>query len=179
MEYSELTTRPNRFLALTGHTIEEFDALFPYFEDAHQRYLSKYLVNGKARTGPRKFTLYRNSPLPGIRERLIFILLYLKTNPIQEVHAEMFKIEQKQCNEFVHCFKKILDMALADMDVVADADLARHDDVVARRSAAGDADLCGEQVVTTDAAVVPDLHEVVDLGAVADLRRAVDAAIDR
>ncbi len=118
MEYSELTTRPNRFLALTGHTIEEFDALFPYFEDAHQRYLSKYLVNGKARTGPRKFTLYRNSPLPGIRERLIFILLYLKTNPIQEVHAEMFKIEQKQCNEFVHCFKKILDMALADMDVM-------------------------------------------------------------
>lgn len=30
----------------------------------------------------------------------------------------MFKIEQKQCNEFVHCFKKILDMALADMDVM-------------------------------------------------------------
>jgi hypothetical protein len=118
MEYTKLTTRPIRFLALTGHTIEEFDALFPYFEDAHERYLSRYHVNGKPRTGPRRFTLYSNSPLPGIRERLIFILLYLKTNPIQEVHAEMFDMEQKQCNEFIHCFKKILDMALAEMDVM-------------------------------------------------------------
>ena len=38
--------------------------------------------------GFRKFVIYRNSPLPTVEERLVFILSYLKLNPLQEQHAD-------------------------------------------------------------------------------------------
>ena len=65
------------------------------------------------------------------------------------------------------------------MQVIGDANLARHHDVFAGRAAAGDADLRADQVVAADAAVVADLHEVVDLRAAADDGGAVGAAVDR
>ena len=67
----------------------------------------------------------------------------------------------------------------ADVDMVAQAGLAAHDDVVAGRRAAGDADLGANQIVLADAAVVGDLNQVVDFGAFADRGRAVGAAVDR
>src|SRR5262249_14459724 len=57
------------------------------------------------------------------------------------------------------------DGAVADVDVVGDAHLARHHHVVAGAAAAGDADLADQQVVPADLAVVADHHQVVDLGA--------------
>jgi hypothetical protein len=55
--------------------------------------------------------MYSNTPLADIRERLAFILCYLKNNPTQEMQAELFGIEQRQCCEFVHGLRTIPDMA--------------------------------------------------------------------
>jgi hypothetical protein len=112
MKYKQWLKNPVRFVAMTGYTPELFKALVPYFREAHDTYLSKYQLNGKRRSGGRKFVLYANSPLPSIEERLAFILSYLKLNPIQELHADLFGIEQKQCNEFIHGLRPILDEAL-------------------------------------------------------------------
>ena len=67
---------------------------------------------------------------------------------------------------------------VADVDVIDDADLAGHHDVIAGAARAGDAHLADEQVVLADLAVVADLHQVVDLGAGADARRLEGAAVD-
>ena len=69
--------------------------------------------------------------------------------------------------------------SLADVHVVAHADLAGHHHVVAGRRAAGDADLRANEVVPAEPAVVGDHHQVVDLRALADDGRAVGAAVDR
>ena len=69
--------------------------------------------------------------------------------------------------------------SIADMNVVANANLPGHDDVIAGRGAAGDADLRANEVVSTETAVVGDHHQVVDLRPFADHRRAVGAAVDR
>src|SRR6185369_8640289 len=70
------------------------------------------------------------------------------------------------------------DGAVANIDVVGDADLAGHHHVTARGAGAGDADLADEHVVRTDLAVVGDHHQVVDLGSRPDARRLKRAAVD-
>lgn len=112
MKYEQWKKNPPRFVAMTGYSIAQFDELLPYFQEAHDVYLSRYQMNGKRRKGARRFVLYANSPLPSVEERLTFILSYLKLNPLQQQHADAFDMEQKQCYEFVHGLKTILDQAL-------------------------------------------------------------------
>jgi hypothetical protein len=110
--------KSSRFRAMTGYDLCEFNALLSYFKAAHDEYLSRYDLSGKPRRGQRAHVIYSNSPLPCIEERLAFILSYEKLNPIQEQHADMFSMTQKQCNEFVHCLHKILQRALKLAEVV-------------------------------------------------------------
>jgi hypothetical protein len=114
MKHIDWQRSPIRFKAMTGLSTEDFYALLPYFEDAHDEYLSKYKMNGKPRNGIRRYSMYANAPLPNVAERLAFVLSYNKLNPIQEAHADLFGIEQYQCHEFVHAFNKMLDMALEE-----------------------------------------------------------------
>jgi hypothetical protein len=111
MKYLDWQT-DNRFRAMTGYDFCEFTDLYSYFETAHDEYLSRYYLNGKPRSGLRDHVIYANSPLPCKEERLAFILSYLKLNPIQEQHADLFCMTQKQCNEFVHGLNEILKRAL-------------------------------------------------------------------
>lgn len=118
MKYTKWRSQPTRFLAMTGYNLEHFDFLLPYFREAHDQYLSKYEITGKPRKGVRKFVLYVNSPLNSIEERLVFILSYLKLNPLQEQHADLFDMQQKQCNQYIHGLKTILDHALEAAQVM-------------------------------------------------------------
>jgi hypothetical protein len=118
MKYEQWLTNPIRFKAMTGYTVEAFQALLPYFEQVHDRYLTTHQLNGKPRSGLRKFVLYANSPLASVAERLAFILSYYKLNPLQEQHADTFGLQQQQCNLFLHGLKVILDQSLALAQVV-------------------------------------------------------------
>jgi DDE superfamily endonuclease/Helix-turn-helix of DDE superfamily endonuclease len=112
VKYEQWKKNPIRFVAMTGYSMEQFGQLLPYFKEAHDTYVSRYQMNGKRRKGIRKFVMYANSPLPSVEERLAFILSYLKLNPLQEQHADLFDMQQKQCYEFVHGLRTILDQAL-------------------------------------------------------------------
>ncbi len=63
MNYEKWRNNAPRFLAMTGCTIDEFQALIPAFEIEHEAYFSRYHRNGKRRTKYRKFVIYKNSPL--------------------------------------------------------------------------------------------------------------------
>jgi hypothetical protein len=115
MKSVQWRTNPARFLAMTGYTIENFDALLPTFAQVHDHYFDHYLLNGKPRSGQRSFVLYQNAALPTHAERLAFVLSYLKLNPIQEDHADRFSLTQKQVNEFFHGLKPLLDKALEQL----------------------------------------------------------------
>jgi hypothetical protein len=113
MKYQDWQTKQNRFQAMVGCSVSVFNQLLPYFGDAHEEYLSQYHMNGKRRKGYRRYVMYKNSPLPCMEERLAFILSYLKLNPLQEQHADLFGIEQKQCYELVHGLREVLHKALS------------------------------------------------------------------
>ncbi len=103
---------------MTGYDLSEFNDLLPYFESCHDDYLSRYHLNGKPRKGQRPHVIYSNSPLSCVEERLAFILSYWKLNPLQEQHADLFYMTQKQCHEFVHGLGEILHRALKQAEVV-------------------------------------------------------------
>lgn len=106
-----------RFVSMTGYSINVFNDLLPYFEEAHNHYFSRYEVNGKKKKRFRAFVIYKNSPLPTVANRLSFILSFQKLNPIQEQQADWFNMTQKRCNEFVHSLTIVLDNALMNANV--------------------------------------------------------------
>ena len=92
-KYAQYAEKAREFLALTGYTREEFDALLPYFLDQYYKWMSEYRLDGKPRR-KRKYTDYHNCPLPTMEEKLFFILHYLKSNNLQSVQGAMFGISQ-------------------------------------------------------------------------------------
>lgn len=99
-------------MSMTGLVKTDFDRLLSFFESAHDRYLSRREMGGKVKKCVRRFVIYKNSPLADHAERLCFILYYFKHNPIQEAQADIFDMEQAQCNEYIHGLGKILAQAL-------------------------------------------------------------------
>jgi hypothetical protein len=118
MKYIDYQNNKKGFRSLTGFSHEQFIALLPCFEEAHNEHLSRYDMNGKYRNGRRSFVIYQNSPLPTIADRMFFILVYLKNNPLQEYHAACFNMDQKHCNSFIHVLYHILEQCLRDADVM-------------------------------------------------------------
>ena len=113
-KYQEYGEKPNEFLALTGYTREEFDALLPHFEKNYYEWMKLYRLDGKPR-GNRKYSTYKNSPLPTMADKLFFILHYLKTNNLQQVQGAMFRISQPKANVWIHCLQPILNQTLAEL----------------------------------------------------------------
>ena len=75
-KYREYAEKPTEFLSLTGYTRQEFDALLPHFSRCYYERMKKYRLDGKPR-GKRKYSDYKNSPLPTLADKLLFILHYL------------------------------------------------------------------------------------------------------
>ena len=113
-KYQEYAEKSTEFLALTGLTRQEFDALLPRFRIFYYERMSTYRLDGKRR-GKRKYSDYQNSPLPTIEDKLFFILNYLKTNNLQTVQGSLFGMSQPKANVWIHCLHPILNQALADL----------------------------------------------------------------
>jgi len=99
-KYKEYAEKPTEFLALTGYTRQEFDALLPHFSRCYYERMKKYRLDGKPRR-KRKYSDYKNSPLPTIEDKLFFILNYLKTNNLQTVQGVLFGISQPKANVWI------------------------------------------------------------------------------
>lgn len=112
ISYNELSANPRKFLAMTGYTLEEFQALLPHFQAQFEEFVETQTLEGKART-KRKHSTYKNSPLPTIEDKLIFILIYLKQGTTQEMHATLFDMHQPDANQWIHLLHPLLNQALA------------------------------------------------------------------
>jgi hypothetical protein len=114
LNYDELSRNPVKFLALTGYTVEEFQALLPHFCARFEAAMKSKTLDGKLRL-KRRYTTYRNSPLPTIEDKLLFILVYLKQGTIQEVHASLFGMYQPDANQWIHLLHPVLNQTLSEL----------------------------------------------------------------
>ena len=112
ISYNELSEHPRKFLAMTGYTVEEFQALLPHFRVQFEKYVETHTLDGKPRT-QRQYSTYETSPLPTIDGKLLFILIYLKQGTTQEMHATLFGMHQPDANVWIHLLHPILNQALA------------------------------------------------------------------
>lgn len=110
--YNELSQNRSRFLSMTGYTVEAFQALLPHVQAEFEKYVEEFRLDGKPRTR-RKYSDYRNSPLPTIEDKLLFILIYLKQGTIQQSHATLFGMYQPDVNKWVQLLEPLLRQALA------------------------------------------------------------------
>src|SRR5467141_1761010 len=99
----DVQSRPTAFLDVTSLTLDEFQQLVPPFEAAFHAHLAAWRLDGQPRTA-RRFTVYKNCPLPTPEDRLFFILTYLKTYALQVVHGRLFGMGQSKANQWIHAW---------------------------------------------------------------------------
>jgi hypothetical protein len=112
LRYHELSNDERRVLALTSLTPTEFTDLVPIFTRSFYEYLDDQTIDGYERVG-RSYVSYRNSTLPTMEDKLLFILVYLKQSPTQEVQGSLFGMRQSKANMWIHLLHAVLNRALA------------------------------------------------------------------
>jgi len=107
LRFADIQTRPTEVLDLTSLTVDEFRQLVPPFEAAFQAHMADWRLDGQARTA-RRYTTYQNCPLPTPEERLLCILVYLKTYPLQVVQGRLFGMGQSKAHQWIHVLLVVL-----------------------------------------------------------------------
>jgi hypothetical protein len=101
LRFTDVQSRPTEFLDFTSLTLDEFQQLVPPFEAAFQAHMAAWRFDGTPRTA-RRFTVYKNCPLPTPEDRLFFLLTYLKTYTLQVVQGRLFGMLQGKANQWIH-----------------------------------------------------------------------------
>jgi hypothetical protein len=134
LQYQNIAQNETRLLALTSLTPDEFVSLVPSFETCFLERMREYTIDGLPRLN-RRYTAYKNSPLPTIEDKLLFILVHMKQNLTQEIQGELFDMIQSDANKWLQLLRPVLYQALRDLDsiparlvsLVAEKDEARDD----------------------------------------------------
>lgn len=107
LRYRDIPTHTTEVLDLTSLTVDEFVALVPPFEAAFLAYMAAWTIHGRRRQS-RRYTTYRNCPLPTPEDRLLFILVYLKQNTIHLLHGRLFGMRQSKATQWIHVLLPVL-----------------------------------------------------------------------
>jgi hypothetical protein len=107
LRFAEVQARPTEFLDLTSLTVKEFRELVPPFDAAFQAHMTHWRLDGKPRIA-RRYATYTNCPLPTPEDRLLFILVYLKTYSLQVVQGRLFGMGQSKAHQWIHVLLVIL-----------------------------------------------------------------------
>jgi hypothetical protein len=119
--YTTLLSDHRRFLALTGLTLTEFQSLLAAFIRTYERvHPSDRTLAGHSRQrfagGGRKGALHSQE------QKLLFLLIYLKTYPLQVLMGELFELSQPGVNQWIHRLLPVLQGALDDLGVRPERD---------------------------------------------------------
>jgi hypothetical protein len=116
LRFNAIKAKKDEFLALTSLMLDEFLILTPVFEQCFQAHMSMWRLDGKARS-KRRYTTYQNCPLPTAEERLLFVLSYVKGNPLQSNHGTLFGMRQGKTNGWLQVLLPVLRETLRTLDV--------------------------------------------------------------
>jgi hypothetical protein len=110
MNYAKIKHNSLQLISQTGLNKIEFESLSDEFQVEFSDYITRFTIERKARL--RVYKARRTSNLPSIEDKLLFILIFLKTNPLQEHHAASFGINQPKANLYLHKFVPLLPQTL-------------------------------------------------------------------
>jgi len=133
LTYSAIQSDRRGFLALTGLTLKEFQLLLNAFTAAYDR---RYPEDRTLADRPRRRCAGggRKGVMTRPEQKLLFLLVYLKTYPIQALMGELFGLSQPGANYWIHRLLPILREALDSLGVLPERDPA---DFARNQAAAG------------------------------------------
>ena len=111
LTYAQIKDRPRKLLALTDLTRSEFADLLAAFNKVSQP--------GRPRqhqAGGRTVALHSNE------DRLLFILVYLKTYPLSEITGALFGMKVSKVNEWRHRLLPVICDALDELGAMPERD---------------------------------------------------------
>ncbi|MBM3120547.1 MAG: transposase, partial [Chloroflexi bacterium] len=111
--YENLKDKQETFLAFTGLKVEEFQILLKAFTVAWENYVQQNSLPANIRQ--RDYGGGRKARLETFQEKLLFILVYFKTYPLQEVIAFHFDMSQSQACEWIHVLSEVLKLSLSEL----------------------------------------------------------------
>src|SRR5215210_246327 len=111
LRYHDVAHNKTSMRALTTLEPDEFTALVLAFEHCFSERMRDYTIDGLPRMH-RCYTPYKNSPLPTIEDKLLFILVHIKQNPTQEIQGHLFGMKQSVANKWLQLLRPILQCAL-------------------------------------------------------------------
>jgi hypothetical protein len=139
LRFADIQTRPTEVLDVTRLTVDELQRLIPAFEAAFQTHMAHWRFDGLPRPA-RRYTTYTNCPLPTAEDRLLFILVYLKTYPLQVVQGRLCGMGQSEAHQRIHGLLLVLRAtlrALGDAPARSVKELAPRLKVAEAAAAAG------------------------------------------
>jgi hypothetical protein len=124
LTYTDIQANRKKCLPLTGLTFPEFHRLLPAFSRSFEGLYPKDrtgegMARQRAPGGGRKAALREPA------QKLLFILVYLKTYPLQVVMAELFGLSESAVNRWIHRLLPVLRAALAETGALPERDPAR------------------------------------------------------
>jgi Helix-turn-helix of DDE superfamily endonuclease/DDE superfamily endonuclease len=129
LDYDRLKQDGRRFVALTGITPSEFQRLLPAFARAYaDAFPAEKTQSGKPRR--RRLGAGRKAVLFRPEDKLLFVLVYQKAYPLQELLGSLFDLRQPQVNRWVHRLLPILVRALDRLGFLPERDggrFSRHE----------------------------------------------------
>lgn len=117
MNYEEQKKHENNFLSLTSVTVVEFEYLLGHFEPLWERYYRHYTLEGGLRKNP-AFKEHGNALLRGTAQKLFFLLVYLKNNPLQTFQAISFGVSQPKVSHICRSLLSVFDQTLGGMGLL-------------------------------------------------------------
>ncbi len=121
LKYEDLKNKPKELLAATGLKREEIESLLARFEDAYSKQSPiEQTAEGKIRE--RSAGGGRKGKLGSLEDKLLFILIYEKTYPLQTMAGLQFGLSQGRINHWIHRLTPILQQALTAMHMTPERD---------------------------------------------------------
>ena len=116
LEYQGLKKNRRKLLALTGLTPKEFSMLLPVFSELYEQARADTTQRGTVRQ--RAVGGGRKGQLRTAAQKLLFILVYQKTYPLQALLGEVFELSQPRVNHWVHHLLPLLQQTLEALEVM-------------------------------------------------------------
>jgi Helix-turn-helix of DDE superfamily endonuclease len=117
LRYQDIAHNKARVRALTTLEPDEFADLVSVFETCFMERMREYTIDGLPRLN-RRYTTYKNSPLPTIEDKLLFILVHMKQNLTQEVQGELFGMVQSDAHKWLQLVRPVLHAAFQRLEVL-------------------------------------------------------------
>jgi hypothetical protein len=124
LTYKELKEKPKEFLAATSLTVNEFETLLQIFERQYKEQLPSD-KNRKGKPRQRKIGGGVKEQMRAIEDKLLFILIYQKTYPLQTMHGLQFGLSQPQTNIWIHRLMPVLRESLAELGMTPERDATK------------------------------------------------------